>query len=397
MIVRIPVGDLTLGMFVRDPQCRWSGNGDGLVLRRPDELARIRESAVEYVLVDTGRAVAVKPATKQKSQDRPQRTAVLGTAAGKRAAKAIDASRKAVAKIADDIRLGRPIQLVRLAPLIEELSEQVRTNTEALFSLLRIKRRDQYTYLHSVAVAALMINLARAVGEDEASVAAYGTAGLLHDAGKIAVPEQILNKPDRLTDAEFDVMRSHPALGHRILAVSSGISALALDVCLHHHERPDGRGYPDGLDGADLSRAARMAAICDVYDALTSDRAYKDAWSPQRALEAMQSWTGQFDAELLSAFVSSLGIFPVGSLVRVRDSALAIVIADNHAEPTCPTVRSFYSITRGCRVRCEDVQIRAAGVLSPERPERWGFDDWPSLAATLLEQAADHTPQRCEA
>jgi HD-GYP domain-containing protein (c-di-GMP phosphodiesterase class II) len=228
------------------------------------------------------------------------------------------------------------------------------------------------------------MNLARTLRLPESDLQGLGLAGLLHDVGKISMPPEILNKDGPLTDAEYAVMKAHPKAGTQILQSGTGVPRVAFDVCLHHHERIDGRGYPCGLGGDQLSLAARMGAICDVYDALTSDRPYKDAWSPQRALAEMRSWAGHFDPRLMTAFITSLGIFPVGTLVRLRDSLLGVVVADDPDAPTLPTVRCFYSIPTRTRVYPEDVKLAHDNVLTAEEPGAWPLGDWPALCEELL-------------
>lgn len=159
---------------------------------------------------------------------------------------------------------------------------------------------------HMIRVSVLMMSLARQIGMPRSAWFDIGLAGLLHDAGKMQVPKVILYKPGPLDADEAAIIRHHPEDGAALLARSGGFSRQVLDVCRHHHERYDGSGYPDGLSGEQISRAARMAAICDVYDALISARAYKPAWAPSRALAEMHNWRHQFDGPLLDAFVLNL-------------------------------------------------------------------------------------------
>src|SRR5690606_37008692 len=150
---------------------------------------------------------------------------------------------------------------------------------------------DEYTYMHSVAVCALMAALARTLGLNEAEQREAATAGLLHDVGKMAIPIEILNKPGRLTDDEFRLIMTHPDAGYVMLMRGGLVPNVALDVCLHHHEKFDGSGYPHGLQGDGISLQARMGALCDVYDAVTSDRPYKKGWNPAEAIHRMAQWT----------------------------------------------------------------------------------------------------------
>jgi HD-GYP domain-containing protein (c-di-GMP phosphodiesterase class II) len=390
MLIRVSPKKASLGMYVHGLDGNWADWPfwqTGFVLNDPADVAKLRESRVTSVIVDTEKSIG--PAPKSRSRSEPP-TRFLHycfkslSPEKRRAARMIARASEAVLRLTADVRLGRLADTERLIPIVNDLAEEVAANAAALFDMLRIKDRDHYTYVHSVAVAALMINLARTMGLDEAEVPQYGLAGLTHDIGKISVPETILKKPGALTEEEFELMRSHPLAGRAILTKASHATDMMIDVCLHHHERPDGRGYPYGLGADALSLAARMGAVCDVYDALTSDRPYKDAWSPQKALAGMCGWTGQFDPDVLHAFLQSLRIYPAGTLVRLRNSALAVVLADNGERPDCPTIRSFYSIASRSRVVPEDVTVQVPEALTLERPGDWGFEDWPALSRELL-------------
>jgi HD-GYP domain-containing protein (c-di-GMP phosphodiesterase class II) len=169
----------------------------------------------------------------------------------------------------EDARLGRTLDAEGCVLLVHEISDSVSRNPGALLSLARLKTQDDYSYMHSVAVCALMISLGRQLGLDDAGCREAGLAGLLHDIGKAVIPSAILSKPGKLDDDEFAVIKTHPERGHELLVAGRSVSASALDVCLHHHERMDGKGYPHGLVAADIALFARMAAVCDVYDAVT--------------------------------------------------------------------------------------------------------------------------------
>jgi HD-GYP domain-containing protein (c-di-GMP phosphodiesterase class II) len=210
----------------------------------------------------------------------------------------------------------------------------------------------------------------------DALVRDYGVAGLFHDIGKMAIPSAILNKPGQLTDTEFLTIKSHPRAGYDILKDVDGISEIILDVCLHHHERIDGRGYPDNQAGDSLSQAARMAAICDVYDAITSNRPYKKGWSPTESLRKMAIWAreGHFDQTLFEAFVKCVGIYPVGTLVRLKSNRLAVVI-DNSVSLIRPIVRVFFSITSMTYIPTTTINLNQKGIteiiLSCEEEKKW--------------------------
>ena len=189
----------------------------------------------------------------------------------KRAAKICAKGKEAVVSMFQEARMGKAIEADAAAPLVEEISNSVMRNPGALISLARLKIADDYTYMHSVAVCALMIALSRQLGLDEQQTRDAGMAGLLHDLGKAMIPMEILNKPGKLTDEEFALVKTHPEEGYKLLLEGKGISEIAKDVCLHHHEKIDGSGYPRGLNGESMSLYAKIGAVCDVYDSVTSN------------------------------------------------------------------------------------------------------------------------------
>jgi HD-GYP domain-containing protein (c-di-GMP phosphodiesterase class II) len=237
--------------------------------------------------------------------------------------------------------------------------------------------------MHSVAVCALMVALGRTLGFDDERCRQAGMAGLLHDMGKAVMPPEILNKPGRLTAEEFAVMRTHPEAGHRLLAEGRGADAVALDVCLHHHERIDGTGYPQRLQGEDITLHARMGAVCDVYDAITSNRPYKAGWDPAESIARMASWSGHFDATVFAAFVKSLGIYPTGSLVRLASGRLAVVVEQNPQSLTTPVVKVFFSTKSNLPVPAELLDLTRGTDRIAAREARcdWNFPQLESLWA----------------
>jgi len=296
-----------------------------------------------------------------------------------------------VQKMFNEARLGRAIDAESFMPLVQEISDSVIRNPGAIVSLARLKTQDDYSYMHSVAVCALMVALGRELGFDEEQCRSAGTAGLLHDVGKALMPLDILNKPGKLTDLEFDVMRSHPLRGYELLQEAHGAAPSAMEVCLHHHERFDGGGYPHKLPNDKLNQLVRMGSICDVYDAITSDRPYKNGWDPADSIGQMASWKGQFDPVIFATFVKSVGIYPTGSLVRLQSERLAVVIEQNPSALTSPVVRVFYSLKSGMPVSLQRLDLSGGTsdrIIGREPPDRWKF--------TFLDElwAGDAAPKR---
>ncbi len=396
VLKRIPVSDLMVGMYIHEFCGSWMDHPfwkGRFLLDSERDLQRVRESDVAEVWIDVAKGVDV--AEGQASQtvaeveaeaERRLQEAAQGSVAParasldqevRRALKLCAQAKAAVVQMFSDARMGQAIVLEHVTELVQEISDSVLRHPNALISLARLKTSDEYTYMHSVAVCALMIAMARQLGLSEEHVREAGEAGLLHDIGKMAIPDAILNKPGKLTDAEFGTMRSHPEAGARMLLDCRQISALVLDVCLHHHEKFDGSGYPHRLAGEQISLFARMGAVCDVYDAITSDRPYKKGWDPAEAIRKMAEWKGHFDPQLFQAFVKSLGIYPIGSLVRLESGRLGVVMEQHEKSLLTPRIKVFFSARSKMPIPQEVIDLaKLAGrdkIVGRESAEEWGF------------------------
>lgn len=284
---------------------------------------------------------------------------------------------RVVASMFGEARMGNAIKVEQVVTLVGEINQSIARNSDALISLARLKNADNYTYLHSVAVCALMIALGRQLGLEGAVLNEAGMAGLLHDVGKMFIPGDVLNKPGRLTDEEFVVVKAHPQKGWELLKSCPGVNDMALDVCLHHHENVAGTGYPDRLSGEALTLYARMGAVCDVYDAITSNRCYKTGWEPGEAIRKMTGWKdGRFDEAVFRAFVKTVGIYPAGTLVKLKSGRLGVVMEQTEKSLLTPVVKVFFSTRSNSHIKPELVDLSKApdSIANLEDSQQWGFD-----------------------
>ncbi|MFZ4288811.1 HD-GYP domain-containing protein [Variovorax sp. HJSM1_2] len=400
MLKRISVQQLRLGMYIEEFCGAWVEHPfwrSGFVLQKPQELDNILSTSVREVWIDVAKGVDVPAGTVSlsKAEVEEQVDSELGQLADldqrrnepvalareiHKAAKICALSKKAVSSMFQEARMGRAIDTVGVKTLVAEISDSVTRNAAAMISLARLKTADDYTYMHSVAVCALMVVLARQLGLNNAEVHSAGVAGLLHDLGKVQMPMAVLNKPGKLTDAEYQTIQDHPLRGYEMLCNAPGVDPVALDVCLHHHEKVDGSGYPKGLRDQEISLYAKMGAVCDVYDAITSNRPYKAGWDPAESLRKMAEWApGHFDQKVFHAFVKSVGIFPTGSLVRLASGLLAIVIEQSTKSLMTPRVRAFYSTVTENRIMPKLIDLSAPNcrdkIVRREDPAEWRFPD----------------------
>jgi HD-GYP domain-containing protein (c-di-GMP phosphodiesterase class II) len=394
MLKKIRVEDVRVGMHLHALEGAWLDHPfwkNRFTITDAQELRKLQGSKVREVWIDVVKGVDVQdvagipavpaapgdwapePSTQQAAPAPPDSTSMSEEL--RQAADVCSRGREQVVSMFREARLGRVVDAQDCLPLVEEISASVMRNPGALVSLARLKTQDDYTFMHSVAVCALMVALARGAGLDGEGCREAGLAGLVHDLGKAVMPPNVLNKPGKLTDEEFALMRTHPARGHELLQEARGASEAMLDVCLHHHERIDGSGYPHRLTGDAISQLARMGAICDVYDAVTSNRPYKAGWDPAESIARMASWQGHFDAELFKVFVRNLGIYPVGSLVRLHSGRLAVAVEHNPQALTAPVVKVFYSTKSQLPIPVQRLALATGSdrIVGRESPAHWGF------------------------
>jgi putative nucleotidyltransferase with HDIG domain len=391
-------------MFIQELKGAWIDHPfwkKAFKLEDPADLSKLQKSVIKEVVIDISKGLDVAGAVPTSaSVDKPveanlapvevpkpvaKPSRISANEERERAKQVISASKKAVTSMFNDARMGKAIKAEAAMQFVDEIAASVVRNEGALISLVRLKTKDDYTYMHSVAVCALMVALAKELGLSDAETKQAGFAGLLHDIGKAAIPLDVLNKPGALTEDEFTLVKLHPERGHALLVQANITDKVALDVCLHHHEKMNGMGYPHKLKADEISLFAKMAAVCDVYDAITSNRPYKAGWEPGVSLQRMAQWADHFDDRVFKAFVKSVGIYPIGSMVKLKSGRLAVVIDQSPKSLLTPILKIFFSTKSKTRLPVEvlDLSSPAAqdSIVGHENPAFWGIHDVDKLWA----------------
>jgi len=400
MLKKIGVEHLCVGMHLEELCGSWMEHPfwrTKFVIKDQKDIRLIIESGISEVWIDVDKGLDIPSAASKEQVEARVDADLMETAAAtgtpvqgaspkqapmaeevKRAARICANAKGAVVSMFHEVRMGKAVSAEAAGELVDEIACSVARNPGALISLARLKTADDYTYMHSVAVCALMVVLARQLGLDDTQTRDAGMAGLLHDLGKALMPMEVLNKPGKLTDEEFRIIKSHPEEGHRLLLEGGTAGATVLDVCLHHHEKIDGSGYPHRLKGEEISMFARMGAVCDVYDAITSNRPYKSGWDPADSIRKMTEWTnGHFDGRIFQAFVKSIGIYPVGSLVRLSSGRLGVVAEQSEKSLLTPRIKVFFSTKSMAYIPPELIDLARPNIsekiVAREDAGKWGI------------------------
>ena len=395
MLKKIRIEQLQVGMYVHTLCGAWLAHDfwrTSFLVDTTEVLTKLRASPVQEVWIDTRKGLNTTqalPASVLAAFAEDTTPASLNQEL-ERASAMCDEASDAVMRMFSEARMGRALDLSTASTLVQAVCSSVERHPDALISMARLKTSDNYTYMHSVAVCGLMVALARKMELSEAQIMQAGMAGLLHDMGKAHSDPNILNKPGALTDEEFKHMQRHPVKGFLMLQGSVQDEGV-LDACLHHHERMDGKGYPHGLAGNDIRLLTRMTTICDVYDAITSDRPYKKGWAPGVALQRMAQWCHtHLDAQIFETFVKAIGLYPVGSLVRLQSGLLGVVCAPAQNSMSTPQVAAFYHIGLQRMLRSAKLldleKLPDERIVAGEDPSKWPFTNleqlWQKAVAT---------------
>lgn len=402
MIKKIPVNLLEPGMYVSDFNAGWLHHPfafNSMMIASEDDVARVLAAGIRELFIDTDRGRDVGdgvPTAQEAAAQTGQQVEQMAMTARplapeprislaeemNRARLAFGEAVKIIRNLMEDARLGRQVEVATAKPSIEKIVASVMRNSSAMMTMRRLKSLDDYTFLHSVGVCTMLASFAKVVDMEINSIHDVVLGGLIHDIGKMRVAQAVLNKPARLNVEELRHIKSHVVLGSDLMHQLPGIPALAMQPLELHHERYDGSGYPKGLKGDEIPAVGRMAAIVDVYDAITSNRVYRKGISPALAVQKLFEWSQHhFDPEMTKVFLKSVGIYPIGTLVRLESGRLGVVVEQSETHLLTPVVRVMYDGRRQHYIAPEDVDLaRPVGsgggdrIVSFESADKMGID-----------------------
>jgi len=371
---KVDVAELKVGMYVSELDRPWRDTPflfQGFEIRSQEEIANLQRLCNFVYIIDPDEYISAKPNLKarvapaalRRAQDDPALSRreryefdLLRIANQPGAPPAyedlttleeevvtikqdVEATRELIQSIMEDVRLGKNIDAIQAKRTVAALTESVIRNPDALSCFIQLKKKDEYTAQHSMRVCILALALGRHLGFNRDQLQTLGIGALLHDLGKMKVPNEILNKPARLTDYEFNLMKTHVPRGVEILNATTGIPPAAIEVARCHHERYSGGGYISGLKGEAIGLFGSIGGIVDCYDAITSDRAYHDGMSTHQALRKMYEWRSRdFHPVLVEQFIQCMGIYPIGSIVSLNTGDVGVVVTMNRIRRLKPRV-----------------------------------------------------------
>lgn len=396
MIKKIKVQQLRPGVYIKDYDCGWLGHpflfGKKL-LKSEKTIQKLEEWGIKEVYIDTDRGLDIEDSptliesylqNKQELESSLQKTPLPARVPIQeeiRRARLIKReARQVVHAMIEDIKAGRKIKIDQAYDMLGKMENSIQRNKDALAYLVKIRGKDEYTLMHSISVSALMLMFASALGLKHQERRKLAIGALLHDVGKIMIPDAILNKPSKLSAPEFEEMKRHCEYCLGVLGSTHGLPEDAVQIALQHHERFDGTGYPAGFAGKEITPAAQMAAIVDVYDAITADRCYRPGILPVEGIRKIYEWRlHHFNKGLAESFIKCVGVYPVGTVVRLESGLLGIVLESTEVLLK-PRIRLFYNERKNWFIPVKDINLSLSVEYGDDRildfvpPAKWKID-----------------------
>ena len=345
---KVTVDELELGMYVTELDRPWLESPflfQGFFLTTQKHIDVVQE-VCEFVYIDTERAIEKEEEYIKQEQRQdivypppPKKEVPFGDEIN-RADRIYHKTSELLKGFMNTVEINQHLDIEEAKEAVDSVVQSVIKTPDALMWLTQLKKRDEYTSQHSMNVCVLAVALGRHICLTEEELKDLGLCGMLHDMGKMLIPNKILNKPGKLAGKEIKIMKYHTTLGLKILKKSKGRVPLSvINVAYSHHERVDGKGYPRGIGQEKLTRATRIVSICDMYDALTSDRIYRKGCSHLEAIDILTKMSGKhLDYALVLKFIECLSVYPPGSIVELTNDEVGIVVEVNQDEKLRPKV-----------------------------------------------------------
>ncbi|MGS0534830.1 HD-GYP domain-containing protein [Pseudoalteromonas sp. SaAl2] len=374
MLITLPISELVPGMFVDSVSKQYEGVDSikiktrGLV-RDKSIIQRLISEGVQELLIDFTQSDVGIPAKYQEKPDTTAEKAQPGKAKKKvkkvvsveqefaKASVSYEQHNRKLQSLYGDVTSGLKMNISLLDDIAKDIVASVFRNHNAMTILTRLKDKNMYNWRHMTNCAILVTVFAKYLGYKEEIVQELAMGALLHDLGQAKLPQGIFSKPEEVNELEMQAIKKHVAQSLGLVKGEKGITPLMLDMIVNHHERLDGSGYPRGIAGEKLSRPARIMAIVDVYDAMSSDRPHQLGDEPINVLRYLLGSKHLFDSELVQRFIKCLGVHPVGTIVKLTNERLALVTEGNHQNPIKPKVKIFYNAKHNHHVTAKDIDL----------------------------------------
>lgn len=389
MIVEKQLTELNIGHYVTKiakQKGHFSLSAPGYI-KNNNVVNNLKSKQVISVFIDDSKTI-VNPSAIIENEHAPKNRATI--TAEIKEAKAIFKESKAIQKkLFSQALSGMTVDLEPVVNVTNKSVDAIFNNPDSLACMINIREKDEYLLEHSVAVAVYMTIFGHYLGISKEIVQHLSIGAFLHDIGKIKIPDEVLNKPGKLTDEEFEVMKTHANHSIDIIKKTPGINELSLEVAALHHEKLNGEGYPFKIKGEDINQYGRMIAICDIFDALTANRVYKEGFTHNKAFSILRELakSNHLDTTLVDQFIQCIGVFPIGSLVQLESKKIAIIEQRNNNSPIKPKVRAFYNVNLNQYVETQDIDLTDTNdfIVKSVRAEEFDLDMNTIINMLLME------------